>query len=253
MHWLYLFNQSKKIFLIFSVLNLRNKLILSRGTKNLKTKFKPKEILEDHQRFLNAKTLIFQNYLSDISSDLKDFFHLSKFSLFNLSFIKKEDEIGFKELQIREEIKPVIIPFIKLIYIVLDLNYEDGKEDNCIKILYDLSSQKYGKDSLKEIFIKDFLKKINEFKKEDVYKMQEKLSELLMKNEFLFSSCIYLPLSPFCSKLSNCLKYFYDLLNDYIEKNKMVQAIETKIGNFVDCSETLKKKKDSLALKLNKK
>ncbi|MCQ2816230.1 MAG: hypothetical protein MJ252_03080 [archaeon] len=226
---------------------------MSRGTKALKTNFKPKEILENHQRFLNAKTLLFQTYLNDISADLKDFFHLSKFALMNLSFIKKEDEVVFHDLEIKEEIKPIIIPFLKMIYVILGFPLEMvEKEQNPIQQLYLLSSQKFKKNSLKEIFIFDFVNKVNDLSKDEINNIHIQLSDLVQKNELIFASYMYLPLSQFCSKLANCLKYFFDLLNDHMEKNKIVQALESKIGKFVECSEILKKQKESLVTKLTK-
>ncbi|MCQ2819651.1 MAG: hypothetical protein MJ252_20495 [archaeon] len=235
------------------MLNLRSKLILCRSTKNIKSKYSIKEILENHYRFLNAKTLIFQTYLNDISSDLNDFFHFSKLSLMNLSFIKKEDEKAFSVLKINENNKALIIPLLKIIYLLFSFNFEGvDKEENSIQMLYVLSQKTYGKSSLKEVIIEDVMKKLNYLSHSEIEEMQINISKIYNKCDYIFSSYLYVPISMFCSKIITFLKYFYDLLNDYLEKEKMVRAIETKIGTFVECSETLKKEKDSIADKLNK-
>lgn len=171
----------------------------------------------------------------------------------NLSFIKKEDETQFHNLQINGNNKAFIIPLVKILYVLLSFNFDGvDKEENSIQMLYVLSSQKYGKDSIKEIIIHDIFNKMNDLKKEEIETMRFHIGEIYTKNDYIFNSYLYVPISKFCTKIIGFLKYFYDLLNDYFEKSKMVDAIETKIGTFVHCSETLKTEKDSIASKLIK-
>lgn len=152
-----------------------------------------------------------------------------------------------------QESRVFILPFVHILFSMLFLDYSQiEKEEEIIKGLYSLVYQKYGKTSLKEVFIKDFFGKMNELTKDEIVEIRKEMTDVYMKNELIFSSSVYLSLSKFCAKMANPLKYFFDLLNDYVEKHKMVSALENKIGKFVECSETLKKKKEYITMTLNK-
>jgi len=153
------------ILSISPVLRLTEQLIFSRATKNLRIIIPTENILKNNKIFLNIKANELINEISLCETKIKTPFTASKIADITLNFITSSDEQDFKNFDIIETNKEYINKyyiFIKLLYILFNISYDDNLEEKNLKNnLF---------EKLKEkgfIYIRDYLYHIYIARKED--------------------------------------------------------------------------------------
>ena len=153
------------ILSISPVLRLTEQLIFSRATKNLRIIIPTENILKNNIIFLNVKANELINEISLCEAKIKTPFTASKIADITLNFITSSDEQDFKNFDIIETNKEYINKYyiyIKLLYILFNISYDDNLEE---KILKNNLFEKLKEKGF--IYIRDYLYHIYIARKED--------------------------------------------------------------------------------------
>ena len=148
------------------ILRLNEQLIFSRATKNIRNVLPISNILKNHNIFLNAKANELINEISLCEKTIRMPFIASKIADITLNFITSIDEQEFRDYDILENNKNAIknyYIFLKLLYILLNSNYDKDLDGKKLKNnLFEIIKKKGFKN------IKDYLYYIYIAKKEDM-------------------------------------------------------------------------------------
>jgi hypothetical protein len=151
-------SKREKSYLILSYskcLRLCERLIFSRSTKNLRDSISVKDILDINKIYLKEKLKEIEKKIENCEDKLKSKFEASKTAEMTLNFITSNIENEFKldmfQNLYEENERKYYFSYIKLIYLLLDENYEKIENEKLIKQLY----QKIGNKGYRNI--KDYL------------------------------------------------------------------------------------------------
>ena len=151
-------SKREKSYLILSYskcLRLCERLIFSRSTKNLRDSISVKDILDINKIYLKEKLKEIEKKIENCEDKLNSKFEASKTAEMTLNFITSNIENEFKldmfQNLYEENERKYYFSYIKLIYLLLDENYEKIENEKLVKQLY----QKIGNKGYRNI--KDYL------------------------------------------------------------------------------------------------
>jgi hypothetical protein len=140
---------------LFSVTPFEIKLKLIKSFSEIYRLYPIKKLVYDYKNFLENKIitskLILEEALYDSNiniNSLEDDFLPSKTSINSLNFITKNEEEKIKNLKSNNE---NINTIIKIIYILINENYDEIKNENLINNLYEILFNKYKIDSISKL------------------------------------------------------------------------------------------------------
>ena len=203
---------------------MKQKIIFSRSSSNIRALTSPKDIINSN---INNKIRELEEKIKNFTNKIESPFSPSKLSSISLNLISKEDEEDFKYFDIKEENeKYYYFVYIKLIFLLL------GKEISG----YDMEDNKlYEKLENIDINIKDYLYKLlvtNKTKKKileenNIDKFNELFEELpdLVKYDGKIKESKFISFSYFILKELN--NHFKDIKNSIENKSK--------IKNYINC------------------
>ena len=245
-------SEREKSFYILAkspILRLSERLFFGRSTSGIREILTIPDLLNINEKYLNNKKKELEEKLQECSRKIGSTFTASKTAeiLFNLILEKDEDE--FKQLfQYSESDKNYYYSYIKIIYLLIDFEYDKIELKQLNSKLYALMFKK-GFNS-----IKDYLYHIYIKKKENiniVYKI-DKINEVLrtapdlIQNKSRYRFCRFILFTSFL--IGEIIKYGNDI------KNTVSLNLKTK--NFIDIInkkiESYKKNKLLISLKSNK-
>lgn len=131
-------SKEQALFILSSspVLRLCEQLIFANSSKNIKKIIKIENILQNHNIFLNAKANELQNEITQCEKRINTPFRASKIADITLNFITSTDEEEFKNFDILEINKDEIMnyyEYIKILYILLNENYDNKTSGKLLK------------------------------------------------------------------------------------------------------------------------
>jgi len=245
-------SEREKSFYILAkspILRLSERLFFGRSTSGIREILTIPDLLNINEKYLNNKKKELEEKLQECNRKIGSTFTASKTAeiLFNLILEKDEDE--FKQLfQYSESDKNYYYSYIKIIYLLIDFEYDKIELKQLNSKLYALMFKK-GFNS-----IKDYLYHIYIKKKENiniVYKI-DKINEVLrtapdlIQNKSRYRFCRFILFTSFL--IGEIIKYGNDI------KNTVSLNLKTK--NFIDIInkkiESYKKNKLLISLKSNK-
>ena len=229
--------KKEKAFYILSkskVLNLRERIIFSKSTKNISSLISIKDILKSSELSIKNKIKEFEIKLNECKRAIESPFSPSKISSISLNLIMKEDEDEFKNIITNKIIKDenekyYYFIYIQLLLLLLGENVnEDDIEENGINILYKNLAKKdyiYLKDYLHKLFIAKELR-IEVFKGEIIDKFNEVFEELpdIIKYDGPIKNIRFISFSYFI--LSEAYNYFKNLKQYFQIKNEIQGYID---------------------------
>ena len=245
-------SEREKSFYILAkspILRLSERLFFGRSTSGIREILTIPDLLNINEKYLNNKKKELEEKLQECNRKIGSTFTASKTAeiLFNLILEKDEDE--FKQLfQYSESDKNYYYSYIKIIYLLIDFEYDKIELKQLNSKLYALMFKK-GFNS-----IKDYLYHIYIKKKENiniVYKI-DKINEVLrtapdlIQNKSRYRFCRFILFTSFL--IGEIIKYGNDI------KNTVSLNLKTK--NFIDIInkkiESYRKNKLLISLKSNK-
>ena len=233
------------------ILRLNEQLIFSRATKNVRNVLPITNILNNHNIFLNAKANELINEIALCEKTIRMPFTASKIADITLNFITSGDEEEFKDLDILETNKDTIriyYIYLKLLYILLNNNYDKDLEGKKLK---NYLFEKIKKKGFRNI--KDYLYYIYIAKKEDmniVTKIEiinneiiNKYPEILSFHE-TFKICRFTAFSIYLIKeiisYANNIKDTFELK---FKAQNLLEIVFGKIDKMQNKNSKIKKKK----------
>ena len=176
-------SQREETFYILStspILRLSEQLIFSRASKNVKRVLPIETLFNNHSVFLNIKAKELIEEISLCEKRLKMPFSASKIADITLNFITSLDEQEFKDFDILESNKEIInyyYVYIKLLYILFNINYSEDLDGKKLKSnLFEKVKERGFK------YLRDYLYYIYIAKKEEI-KIFEKID--IINNEII--------------------------------------------------------------------
>lgn len=128
------------------ILRLGEQLIFSRASGNLRKVLSVDTILNNHKIFLKVKARELMNEIDLCGKRIKTPFTASKIADITLNFVTSLDEQEFKNFDILEsntEIVEIYYRYIKLLYILFNINYDNNLGNKKIKsYLYEKVNEK---------------------------------------------------------------------------------------------------------------
>ena len=255
-----IFKNNKKItsreesFYILStspILRLNEQLIFSRATKNVRNVLPINNILKNHNIFLNAKANELINEIALCEKTIRMPFTASKIADITLNFITSLDEQEFKDFDILENNKDSIriyYIYLKLLYILLNVNYDKDLEGKKLKKAIFEKIKKKGFQNLR-----DYLYHIYIAKKEDiniVNKIDIINNEIINKNpEVLsfhetFKICRFTAFTIYLIKeIINYANNIKDTVELKFKAQNLLEIVIRKIDKIQNKNSKLKKKK----------
>ena len=221
-------NLSKKenAYLILSysnVLRLCERFIFSRSTSKLRESITKKQILEYNIFLLKQKITEFENKIKICNEKLAKKFSATKIAEFTLNFITNNIENEFKyglfsSLNDDSE-KKQFFNYIKLLYILLDENYDQVPDKDLIDDLYKKINTK-GYTNIKDYLYFIYIKKSKENK---VFENIDKINALIKEIPEFSNYQNSLKYSKFISYNSYLIMEISSYANDKIDTLKLKQ------------------------------
>ena len=163
-------SNKEKAYLLLSysnILRLRERMIFSRSTINLRRNLTKKQILEMNKKYLNDKLIEMEQKIEICNNKLKSKFTASKTAEMIFNFITLEVENDFKlnmpHIIEEEHEKIQYYEYIKLLYILLDESYDKVPKKNLTKQLYQKINNK-GFSNIKDYLYFIYIKNLKENK-----------------------------------------------------------------------------------------
>jgi len=163
-------SNKEKAYLLLSysnILRLRERMIFSRSTINLRRNLTKKQILEMNKKYLNDKLIELEQKIEICNNKLKSKFAASKTAEMIFNFITLEIENDFKlnmpHIIEEEHEKIQYYEYIKLLYILLDESYDKVPKKNLTKQLYQKINNK-GFSNIKDYLYFIYIKNLKENK-----------------------------------------------------------------------------------------
>ena len=228
-------NLSKKenAYLILSYskcLRLCERMIFSRSTNKLRESLSKKHILETNKIYLNEKIKELEKKVENCDDKLKTQFSATKTAEMTLNFITSNIENEFK-LNLFNNIddeneKIYCYNYVKILYLLLDENYEEIKNENLVKQLYQKINNK-GYQNLKDYLYYLYIKNIKEKKINDNI---DKINNILIQSPDLLNFKYTFRYDKFISYTCFLFKEIINFSNEKIDTFKL----KKDCLNFID-------------------
>ena len=163
-------SNKEKAYLLLSysnILRLRERMIFSKSTINLRRNLPKKQILEVNKKYLSDKLIEMEQKIEICNNKLNNKFAASKTAEMIFNFITLEIENDFKlnmpHIIEEEHEKNQYYEYIKLLYILLDESYDKVPKKNLTKQLYQKINNK-GFSNIKDYLYFIYIKNLKENK-----------------------------------------------------------------------------------------
>jgi hypothetical protein len=214
----------EKAYLLLSYskcLRLCERMIFSRSTAKLRENVSKKHILETNRIFLNEKIVELKKKIENCDDKLNNKFNATKTAEMTLNFITANIENEFK-LNICEQLgddteKKYFYNYAKLIYLLLDENYEQIKNENLVKQLYQKINSK-GYQNIKDYLYFIYIKNLKENKN---FENIDKINDILKEVPDLLSFKYTFRYDKFISYTCFLFKEIVNFANDKIDTFKL--------------------------------
>ena len=222
-------------------LRLRERLIFSRSTINLRKNIYKKQILETNKIYLNEKLKELENNLNICNEKIKSKFTVSKTAEMIFNFITSNIENDFKlntpQILNDKNEKNQYYNYIKLLYILLDESYEKIPNEDLINQLYQKINNK-GFNNIKDYLYFIYIKNLKENKvvenAEIIQKLIKEIPDFInyqksIKYSKFISYCCYL--------IKEIVNFIEEKINSLILKKNYINLIEivnNKLNNYND-------------------
>ena len=222
-------------------LRLRERLIFSRSTINLRKNISKKQILETNKIYLNEKLKELENNLNICNEKLKSKFTASKTAEMIFNFITSNIENDFKlntpQILNDKNEKNQYYNYIKLLYILLDESYENIPNEDLTNQLYQKINNK-GFNNIKDYLYFIYIKNLKENKVVENADMIQKLIKEIpdfinYQKSIKFSKFI----SYCCYLIKEIVNFIEEKINSLILKKNYINLIEivnNKLNNYND-------------------
>jgi len=202
-------------------LRLCERMIFSRSTSKLRESISKKQIFELNKIYLNDKIKELVKKIEDCDDKLSNKFNASKTAEMTLNFITSNFENEFRLNLFQnvedEEEKKYYYNYIKMLYLLLDENYDQIKNENLIRQLYQRiinKGYKHIKDYLYYIYIKNL-------KENKTIENINKINELLVDSPDLLTFNHTLDSNRFISYSCYLFKEIINFANEKIDTFKL--------------------------------
>ena len=183
-------SKKEKSYLILSYskcLRLCERMIFARSTSKLRQSISKKNILDTNKIYLNDKKKELENKIEYCNDKLKTKFEASKTAEITLNFITINIENEFKlnlfENCNNENDKKYCYNYIKILYLLLEENYEQIDNADLIKQLYQKISNK-GYTTIKDYLYYIYIKNLKEI---HILENIDKINDILINEPDLFN------------------------------------------------------------------
>ena len=183
-------SKKEKSYLILSYskcLRLCERMIFARSTSKLRQSISKKNILDTNKIYLNDKKKELENKIEYCNDKLKTKFAASKTAEITLNFITINIENEFKlnlfENCNNENDKKYCYNYIKILYLLLEENYEQIDNADLIKQLYQKISNK-GYTTIKDYLYYIYIKNLKEI---HILENIDKINDILINEPDLFN------------------------------------------------------------------
>jgi hypothetical protein len=222
-------------------LRLRERLIFSRSSINLRKNISKKQILETNKIYLNEKLKELQNNLNICNEKLKSKFTVSKTAemIFNFitSYIENDFKLNTPQILNDKHEKKQYYNYIKLLYILLDESYDNISNEDLTNQLYQKINNK-GFNNIKDYLYFIYIKNLKENKvienAEIIQKLLKEIPDFInyqksIKYSKFISYCCYL--------IKEIVNFIEEKMNSLILKKNYINLIEivnNKLNNYND-------------------
>ena len=222
-------------------LRLRERLIFSRSTINLRKNISKKQILETNKIYLNEKLKELENNLNICNEKLKSKFTASKTAEMIFNFITSNIENDFKlntpQILNDKNEKIQYYNYIKLLYILLDESYENIPNEDLTNQLYQKINNK-GFNNIKDYLYFIYIKNLKENKVVEnadiIQKLIKEIPDFInYQKSIKFSKFI----SYCCYLIKEIVNFIEEKINSLILKKNYINLIEivnNKLNNYND-------------------
>ena len=222
-------------------LRLRERLIFSRSTINLRKNISKKQILETNKIYLNEKLKELENNLNICNEKLKSKFTASKTAEMIFNFITSNIENDFKlntpQILNDKNEKIQYYNYIKLLYILLDESYENIPNEDLTNQLYQKINNK-GFNNIKDYLYFIYIKNLKENKVVEnadiIQKLIKEIPDFInYQKSIKFSKFI----SYCCYLIKEIVNFIEEKKNSLILKKNYINLIEivnNKLNNYND-------------------
>jgi len=224
-----------------NTLRLRERLIFSRSTINLRKNISKKQVLETNKIYLNEKLKELENNLNICNEKIKAKFAASKTAEMIFNFITSNIENDFKlntpQLLSDKNEKNQYYNYIKLLYILLDESYDNISDEDLINQLYQKINNK-GFNNIKDYLYFIYIKNLKENKVVEnadiIQKLIKEIPDFInyqksIKYSKFISYCCYL--------IKEIVNFIEEKINSVILKKNYINLIEivnNKLNNYND-------------------
>jgi hypothetical protein len=222
-------------------LRLRERLIFSRSSINLRKNISKKQILETNKIYLTEKLKELQNNLNICNEKLKSKFTVSKTAemIFNFitSYIENDFKLNTPQILNDKHEKNQYYNYIKLLYILLDESYDNISNEDLTNQLYQKINNK-GFNNIKDYLYFIYIKNLKENKvienAEIIQKLIKEIPDFInyqksIKYSKFISYCCYL--------IKEIVNFIEEKMNSLILKKNYINLIEivnNKLNNYND-------------------
>jgi hypothetical protein len=222
-------------------LRLRERLIFSRSSINLRKNISKKQILETNKIYLTEKLKELQNNLNICNEKLKSKFTVSKTAemIFNFitSYIENDFKLNTPQILNDKHEKNQYYNYIKLLYILLDESYDNISNEDLTNQLYQKINNK-GFNNIKDYLYFIYIKNLKENKvienAEIIQKLLKEIPDFInyqksIKYSKFISYCCYL--------IKEIVNFIEEKMNSLILKKNYINLIEivnNKLNNYND-------------------
>ena len=202
-------------------LRLCERMIFSRSTHKLRESISKKQILDTNKIYLNEKLKELEKKVENCDDKLKSKFSASKTAEMSLNFITShiENEFKFNLFQNLYDYNDKIYcySYLKILYLVLDENYEQIKNENLVKQLYQKISNK-GYKTIKDYLYYIYIKNINNNKSiENI----DKINDIIIQGKDLLDFKNTFRYDKFISYTCFLIKEIINFANEKIDSFKL--------------------------------
>ena len=223
------------------ILRLKERMMFSRSTINLRKNISKKQVLEANKIYLNEKLKELENNLNICNEKIKGKFTISKTAEMIFNFITSNIENDFKlntpQILHDNNERNQYYNYIKLLYILLDESYDNISNENLANQLY-LKLNNKGFNNIKDYLYFIYIKNLKENKVVEnadiIQKLIKEIPDFINYQKSLkFSKFI----SYCCYLIKEIVDYIEEKINTLILKNDYINLIEIvniKLNNYND-------------------
>ena len=217
-------SQKENAYLILSYskcLRLCERMIFSRSTNKLRESISKKQILDTNKIYLEEKIKELEKQIENCDDKLKTQFNATKTAEMTLNYITSNVENEFK-LNLFNNIydeneKIYCYKYVKILYLLLGENYEEIKNENLIKQLYQKINNK-GYKNIKDYLYVLYIKNIKENK---ISQNIDKINDILLQGPDLLNFKYTFRYDKFISYTCFLFKEIINFSNEKIDTYKL--------------------------------